>query len=114
MTNTTQIPASEVERIEKEAEQHPVYKRLITSNKLHAVIWSSGYRKGVVSEYLRRERERERQIEIAYCIGLLNRMLTMDELAVELLTTRDKINRLKQAFKRGDFMPVIPEPPSEP
>lgn len=47
----------------------------------------------------------ERELEISYCIGLLNRMLTMEELSIELKTAQDKINRLKESIKRGDFNP---------
>jgi len=50
----------------------------------------------------------ERELEIAYCIGLLNRMLTMDELSIELKTAQEKINNLKEAFKRGDFNIIKP------
>jgi len=45
----------------------------------------------------------EREFEIAFCIGMLNRQLSTDELAEELLTAKDKISRLKEAIGRGDF-----------
>lgn len=45
----------------------------------------------------------ERELEIAYCVGLMNRMLTMDELSIELQTAREKLDTLKAAIKRGDF-----------
>lgn len=47
----------------------------------------------------------ERELEIAYCIGLLNRMLTMDELSVELKTAQKKIDLFKQSLANGDFEP---------
>lgn len=47
----------------------------------------------------------QRELEIAYCIGLLNRMLTVDELAKELETAKEKIKLLMLAFERGDFNP---------
>lgn len=48
----------------------------------------------------------ERELEIAYCVGLLNRMLTVDQLAIELEIAKPKIKYLKEAIKRGDFNPL--------
>lgn len=45
----------------------------------------------------------ERELEIAYCIGLLNRGLTMDELSEALKSAKEKLHNLKEAIKRGDF-----------
>lgn len=48
----------------------------------------------------------DRELEIAYLIGLLNRMLTVDELAIELKTAKDRLQQLKGAMERGDFNPL--------
>ncbi len=56
--------------------------------------------KGMVSK---EKKYTEREFEIAYCVGLLNRPLTMDELSVELKTAQEKIDRLKLAIKNGDY-----------
>lgn len=50
----------------------------------------------------------EREFDIAYCVGLLNRKLTIDELSVVLNTGSlpEKIRNLKQAIKRGEFDPI--------
>jgi hypothetical protein len=39
----------------------------------------------------------ERELEIAYCTGLLNRHLTIDELAIEIKDAQFQIDRLKES-----------------
>ncbi len=50
----------------------------------------------------------ERELEIAYCTGLLNRHLTIDELDIEIKDAQFQIDRLKKVIQRGDYNPEQP------
>ena len=103
----TELTPQDKQRIEQEAERlYPIEDYPLS----HTV-----YIEGATAEALRDKQTMftERDIEVAFCLGLLNQSeITIDKLADQFTSAREKIDRIKASMKRGDFEPLPPNPQS--